>query len=346
MRFYEPFYLLGILLIPVFAFFFWWAIIVRKRLLGRFGDMPLVMRAASGISFSRQVVKVALLMAAILFLSVAAAKPQIGTRMEMMKREGVDIFVAVDVSKSMEAMDVRPGPISRLTKAKQEIQSLITPDRLKGDRVGLVVYAGSAFIQCPLTLDYSAARMFLDVIDANLVPTPGTAIGDAIRAATKGYIQQERSHKVLILLTDGEDQGTDPISAAEDARKEGVRIYTVGIGSPDGEPIPIYNMRGERVGFKKDEEGNVVVSKMDETTLQKIALATGGKYYRCTPSELELDKIYDDISGMEKKELEGKLMLQYDDRFQWPLAAAMIFIVWEFFVPERVRVRKPKAEEV
>lgn len=346
MRFYEPFYLLGILLIPVFAFFFWWATAARKRLLARFGDMPLVMRAASGISFGRQAGKAVLLMAAVLFLSLAAAKPQIGTRMEMMKREGVDIFVAVDVSKSMLAMDVKPGPISRLAKAKQEIQSLITADRLKGDRVGLVAFAGSAIIQCPLTLDYAAARMFLDIIDVDLVPTPGTAIGDAIRKAAEGYVQQERSHKVLILLTDGEDQGTDPIGAAEDARKKGVRIYTVGIGNPDGEPIPIYNMRGERVGFKKDDEGNVVVSKMDETTLQKIALATGGKFYRCTPSELELDKIYEDITGMEKKELEGKLMLQYDDRFQWPLAAAMLFIVWEFFVPERIRVRKPQEERL
>lgn len=340
MRFFEPLYLLGILLIPVFGFFFWWSIARKKALLARFGDMPLILRAASGISFARQAGKAALLLAAVLFLSLAAAKPQIGTHMEMVKREGVDVFIAVDVSKSMEAMDVRPGPISRLTKAKQEIRSLITPERLKGDRVGLIAFAGEAFIQCPLTLDYSAARMFLDVIDPNLIPVQGTAIGDAIRKATKGFVQKERSHKVLILLTDGEDQDTDPLGAADEARKEGVRIYTVGIGSPDGEPIPIYNRQGDRVGFKKDDEGNVVVSKMDETMLQKIALATGGKYYRASPSELELDKIYDDISGMEKKELEGKLLLQYDDRFQWPLAAAMMFILWEFFLPERVRTAK------
>ncbi len=337
MRFYEPLYLLGIVLIPVIVMFFWWSVSRKKKLLSRFGDLPLVMQAASGISFKRQASKAALLSAAVLFLSVAAAKPQIGTHMEMMKREGVDILIAIDVSNSMKAMDVNPGPISRLTKAKQEIRSLINPDRLQGDRVGLIAFAGEAFIQCPLTLDYSAARIFLDVIDTDLIPTPGTDLGAAIRKATEGFIRQERKHKVLLLITDGEGYGSDPIEAAEDARKEGVKIYTVGIGDPKGEPIPIYNKRGERVGFKKDKDGEVIITKMDESTLQKVALATGGKYYRASPSELELDKIYDDVSGMEKKELEGKLLLQYDDRFQWPLALAMVFIIWEVFMPERVK---------
>ena len=337
MRFYEPIYLLGILLIPLLGIFYWWAIARKKQVLARFGDIPLVMRAASGISYSRQAGKAVMLLTAVLFLSLASAKLQLGTHMEMMKREGIDIMIAIDVSKSMEALDVTPGPISRLTKAKQEIRSLIDPERLRGDRVGLTAFAGEAFIQCPLTLDYSAAKMFLDVIDTDIIPAPGTAVGEAIRKAITGFNQQERKHKVLVLLTDGEDHDTDPEGAAEDARKEGVKVYTVGIGNPDGEPIPIYNQRSERVGFKKDDNGEVIVSKMDETTLQKIALTTGGKYYRATPSELELDKIYDDISKMEKKELEGKLLLQYDDRFQWPLALAMIFVIVEVFIPERVK---------
>jgi Ca-activated chloride channel family protein len=337
MRFYEPLYLLGIVLIPVIILFFWWSVTRKKKLLSRFGDLPLILQATSGISFKRQASKAVLLSLAVLFLSVAAAKPQIGTHMEMMKREGVDIFIGIDVSNSMKAMDVNPGPISRLTKAKQEIRSLINPDRLQGDRVGLVAFAGEAFIQCPLTLDYSAARIFLDVIDTDLIPAPGTDLAAAIRKATDGFIRQERKHKVLLLITDGESHGKDPVEAAEAARKEGVKIYAIGIGNPEGEPIPIYNQRGERVGFKKDKDGEVIITKMDETTLQKIALATGGKYYRATPSELELNNIYDDISGMEKKELEGKLLLQYDDRFQWPLALAMLFVIWEIFLPERLR---------
>ncbi len=340
MRFFQPLYLLGLLLIPILGIFYWWAISRKKKALARFGDIPLIMRAASGISFSRQAGKAVMLLVVVFFLSLAAAKPQLGTHMEMMKRQGIDIMIAVDVSKSMLALDVSPGPISRLTKAKQEIRSLIDPERLKGDRVGLVAFAGEAFIQCPLTLDYGAAKMFLDVIDPDLVPTPGTAVGTAIRKAMTGFNRQERKHKVLLLLTDGEDHETDPLGAAEEARKEGVKIYTVGIGNVEGEPIPIYNQRGERVGFKKDDSGEVIVSKMDESTLQKIALTTGGKYYRASPSELELDKIYDDISKMEKKELEGKLLMQYDDRFQWPLALAMLFFIGEAFIPERVRIRK------
>jgi Ca-activated chloride channel family protein len=344
MRFDDPFFLLGVLLFPALGILYWMAIERRKKLLSRFGDFSLVMRAGTGISYSRQVTKALMLLAAILFLSLAAAKPQLGTHMEMMQREGIDIMVAIDVSKSMEALDVKPGPIARLEKAKQEIRSLIDPERLRGDRVGLVAFAGEAFIQCPLTLDYAAARMFLDIIDSDLIPTPGTGIGLAVRKAITGFNREERKHKVLLLLTDGEDHDTDPLGAAEEARKEGVKIYTVGIGSPEGEPIPINNQRGERVGFKKDEDGQVVVSRMDETTLQKIALTTGGKYYRATPSELELDKIYDDISRMEKKDLEGKLLLQYDDRFQWPLALALVFIIWELFVPEAVRkTRSAKA---
>jgi Ca-activated chloride channel family protein len=300
------------------------------------------MRAASGLSYARQTTKLVMLLMAVLFLSLALAKPQLGTHMEMMKREGIDILIAVDVSRSMSAPDVNPGPISRLEKAKLELRSLIDPERLEGDRVGLVTFAGEAFIHCPLTLDYAAARMFLGVIDHEIIPIQGTAIGEAIRTAIRGFESEERKHKVLILLTDGEDHDTDPLGAAEEARKQGIKIYCIGIGKPEGEPIPIYNQRGERVGFKKDEDGNVILSKMDETTLQKIALGTGGKYYRATPSELELDKIYEDISKMEKKELEGKLLLQYDDRFQWPLALALIFIVWEVFVPERMKKKTKK----
>lgn len=339
MRFYQPVYFWGLLLIPLIGLFVWWAIDRKKKMLAAFGDMSLVMKATSGISFGRQAGKSLIIMVAVIFLFMAAAQPQIGTHMEVVKREGIDVIIAVDVSASMQALDVKPGPISRLDKAKQQIRSLITLDRLKGDRVGLVIFAGEAFIQCPLTMDYTAVRMLLDDIEPDLVSTPGTAIGEAIGVAKGAFNQQERKHKVLILLTDGEDHGSDPIDAAEDARREGIRIYAVGIGNPEGEPIPIMNRAGERAGFKKNDSGNVVVSKLDETILQKMALVTGGKYYRATPSEMELDKIFDDINSMEKKELEGKLALQYDDRFQWPLAVAMIFIIAEFFIPERPRRR-------
>lgn len=345
MRFFEPIYFLGFLLLPLLGLFFWWSISRKKKILARFGEMPLIMRAATGISFARQGTKAIMLVTVIFFLVIAATQPQMGTHMEVVKREGVDIFIAIDVSRSMDALDVRPGPISRLDKAKLEIASLFDPERMQGDRVGLIAFAGEAFIQCPLTIDYAAARMFLDIISTEIIPVPGTAIGDAIRVGMSGFSQQERKHKVLILLTDGEDHGTNPIKVAEEARKEGIKIYTIGVGNIEGEPIPIYNRKGERIGFKKDEQGEIIVSRMDESTLQTIALATGGKYYRASPSELELDKIYDDISKMEKKELEGQLLLQYDDRFQWPLFLAMIFMVWEVFVPERKKLLPEKEQQ-
>jgi Ca-activated chloride channel family protein len=246
----------------------------------------------------------------------------------------VNIIIAMDVSSSMMAEDIKPN---RLEKAKQEVNGLLS--RMQGDRVGLVAFAGVAFVQCPLTLDYSAAKMFLDIIDVSLIPQPGTVIGDAIRTSIKAFNQKERKYKVLILLTDGEDHDSDPLSAAEEASKEGIRIYTIGIGSAQGEPIPIRDNRGQVTGFKKDQEGSVVVSKLDEVTLQKIALTTGGKYYHATSGEMELDKIYDEISKMEKKELEGKLMTQYEDRYQYFLFISLIFLTIEFLVSER-RSRK------
>jgi len=254
--------------------------------------------------------------------------------MEMMKRQGVDIIVAIDVSASMLAEDMKPN---RITKARQEVRGIL--DRLQGDRIGLVAFAGEAFIQCPLTLDYSAAELFLDVIDVGLIPRQGTAIGDAIRKATEAFESKERKHKVLILLTDGEDHNTNPIEAADEARKAGVKIYAISIGSPVGEPIPITDRAGNKAGYKKDKNGEVVVTKLDEMTLQKIALNTGGRYYNASPGEMELDKVYDDIAKMEKKELEGKLLMQYEDRFQYPLALALILIIGEFFISEKRKVR-------
>jgi len=319
-------------LVAFLLVFYIWSIKRKKRLLERFGDIFLIMKNAPYISFARQGGKAAMILGALVFLTITLSRLQCGTHMEMMKREGIDIIVAIDVSNSMLAEDIKPN---RISKARQEVRGVL--DRLEGDRIGLIAFAGEAFIQCPLTLDYSAAEIFLDVIDVGLIGQQGTAIGDAIRKAKEGFETMERKHKALILLTDGEDHNTDPVSAAEDARKEGIKIYTVGIGSVLGEPIPVVNRKGERVGFKKDEQGEVIVTKLDEVTLQKIAQLTGGKYYRASAGEMELDRVYEEISKMEKKELEGRLLMQYEDRFQFPLLLAILFIVLEFFVSERSR---------
>jgi Ca-activated chloride channel family protein len=338
MRFASPENLLLLFLLLLLAVFYIWAIKRKKKLLERFGDILLLMKNAPQISFARQGGKAALILAAVFFLIMTLSQLQCGTHMEMMKREGVDIIVAIDVSNSMLAEDMKPD---RIAKARQEVRGII--ERLKGDRIGLVAFAGEAFIQCPLTLDYSAAQIFLDVIDVGLIPQQGTAIGDAIRKANSAFDKQEKKHKVLILLTDGEDHSSDPLGAADEAREEGVKIYTIGIGSSAGEPIPIINRAGERVGYKKDKSGEVIITKADEMTLQKIALTTGGKYYHASAGEMELDKVYDDISKMEKKELEGKLLMQYEDRYQYPLIAAIVLIILEFFVSEKRKVKAQKS---
>lgn len=330
MRFAAPENFLILLAVILLGLFIWWSLARKKRLLARFGDIPLLMRNAPDISFARQGTKAVLILLAMALVATALARLQFGTHMEMLKREGIDIIVALDVSNSMLARDMKP---SRLEKARQEIRGII--DRLKGDRIGLVAFAGQAYVQCPLTLDYSAARFLLGAMEPSSVSVQGTSLTAAIRKAVEAFSQKERKHKVVLLLTDGEDHEGDAIQVAEDARKEGVKIYTVGIGSPAGEPIPMLDRNGNQVGFRKDETGEVVITKLDEMTLQKVSLATGGKFYRATHGELELDKIFDEIAGMEKKELEGTLITRYDDRYQWPLLLAILLLIGEFFLSER-----------
>ena len=233
------------------------------------------------------------------------------------------------------AEDIKPN---RLEKAKHEIGTLI--DQLQGDRVGLIAFAGKAFVQCPLTLDYGAAKMFLDVMEPDLIPVPGTALGEAIQKAVTAFVEKERKHKVLILITDGEDHMGKPLEMAKASAKEGVVIYGVGIGSLKGVPIPLYDGRGISTGFKKDRQGEVVMTKLDELTLQKIALETNGNYYRASPGEVELKKIYDDILKMEKKALTSQQYAQYEDQFQILTGIALFFLILEVLVSERKKLKK------
>lgn len=330
MRFAEPYnflLLVGVLLLAGFTF---WAIARKKKLLDLFGDLPLLLKNAPYISFARQRTKAILVLLGLSLVCIALARLQFGTHLENVKREGIDVVIAIDLSNSMLAQDMKPN---RLEKAKQEIRGIV--DRLAGDRIGLVAFAGEAFVQCPLTLDYAAARMLLSIMDENTVSVQGTSLSSAIETAQKAFTQLEKKHKVLLLLTDGEDHEGEAVEAAARARQDGIKIYTVGIGDPAGEPIPIFDRTGNQVGFKKDSQGEVIVSKLDEATLQRISLETGGKYYHATAGELELDRIFEEISQMEKKELEGTLRTVYDDRYQWPLLLAIILIVGEFFISER-----------
>lgn len=331
MRIAQPIFIYILLIgIPLALIFFWLVFKLKEKAKKRFGNLDLIQKLSSSYSPAKQKLKVFILILALFFLLFSLARPQFGTKLTMLKRKGVDIIIALDTSLSMLAEDMKPN---RLEKAKREVKGLI--DRMRGDRVGLVAFAGASFVQCPLTLDNSAAKMFLDIIDVDLITKPGTAIGDAIKTSISAFEQKERKFKVLVLITDGEDHQSDPVEAAKMASKEGIRIYTIGIGSVQGEPIPLRDKNGNMIGFKKTQDDQVVVSKLDEMTLQKIALETGGKYYHATPTEMELDKIYDEISRMEKKELEGKLLTQYEDRYQYFLILSLIFLTLEFFISER-----------
>jgi len=336
MRFGDPIFFWLLWLVPLLAFLLWVAYRLRARARLRFADQSLLDRLLAGYSPRRRLAKSILILLAVLFLALALTRPQFGEKMVFMKRRGVDIVIVLDTSRSMLARDMRPD---RLSKAKQEIYGML--ERMKGDRVGLVCFAGESIIQCPLTLDYGAAQVLVDAVDINTVTLPGTALADAIRQATDMFDETEKKFKVMLLITDGEDHEGNVQEAAEAAAQAGVIVYAIGIGSPSGEPIPELDANGNVTGFKKDGAGRVILSKLDEYGLQKAALTTEGKYYRASAGELELDRIYDEIASMEKKELEGKLFTQYEDRFPWFLVPAVLLFALEAILSERRKAGKP-----
>ncbi len=329
MQFGNLTYLFLLWLIPCLVFFYIYTFLKKEKQIKEFCGEELYPKLIPSINKRRQKLKAFFLIAAIFFLIIALVRPKWGFHWEDVKRVGVDIIVAVDVSKSMLAEDVEPN---RLERAKREIYDLCR--MLEGDRIGLIAFAGTSFVQCPLTLDYGAFRMFMDYLDPDLIPTPGTAIGDAIRKAVESFSRRERKSKALIIITDGEDHGSKPLEAAKMAKKEGIRIFTIGIGKDSGTPIPANDGSG---GFLKDKKGNVVLSRLDEKTLQKIALETGGSYVRSVTGDMDLDKIYkSEIKGtMEQKELRSTRKKRWEERFQWFIFIALIFIVLEFFIREK-----------
>ena len=328
-RFAHTEYLYALLALFVLIALYFFAVKLRTRDLGRFGNTLMLEKLIPGVSRYKKGIKYILGLAALAFLILGIANPQIGTKMEEVKREGVDIMIALDVSNSMKAEDIKPN---RLESAKQEISHMI--DKFQNDRLGLIVFAGDSYLQLPLTTDYSAARLILSTIDVDVVPIPGTAIGSAIKLAMKSFASGEKKHKVIIIISDGENHEDDAVNAAKDAVDDGVVVHTVGMGSPDGVPIPVYQ-NGIQAGFRKDQDGNTVVTKLDEQALRQIAEAGDGMYIRATNQQDELDTIFKDIQTMEKKEFGAKIFTEYEDRFQYFLAIALLFLLVEYFISER-----------
>ena len=322
-------------LVAAFALFLKWAAGRRRRALERFAEPALAPALVIGLSGRRRKARALLLTAALALIAVSLAQPKWGYHWRRVTREGIDIVIAMDTSKSMLAADVKPD---RLTRARMEVSELL--DRLRGDRVALVVFAGTAYTLCPPTLDYAALQMFLKAVRVGVVPLGGTDIGGAIGQAIRIFEEGEREHRALILLSDGEDLREGTEAAAKRAKELGVKIFSVGIGSPSGELIPVEDDAGG-TSHLKDREGRVVQTKLDERTLQQAALLTGGAYVYPSGGTFGLVTLYEqEIAEMEKKELVERQRRVYVNRFQWPLAAAFVLLCVETAISERMGRRK------
>lgn len=340
MRFATPEYLHVLWLIPAFALIFWQAARARRRGADRFGKRELVAKLSRSVSRWRQNAKIMMILLALTCLAIAVARPQIGTHAVPVKAEGIDLVFALDTSLSMLAEDIKPN---RLTRAKHEMSALM--DKLRGDRVGIVIFSGASFIQCPLTFDYSAAKMFLESVNTNSISVPGTALESAIRTALRAFENSPpNSAKVIVVLTDGESHDGDALKAAEDAEKAGVKIYAIGIGSEKGELIPLRDEQENLSGYKKDRDGNVVMTKLDQLTLEKIAVLTNGQFYHVSSGGIELEKIYGEIANMAKTERETQLVMRYEEQYQYFVGAALLLLAAELLVSERKRSPDEKLE--
>jgi Ca-activated chloride channel homolog len=324
-RFAHIYYFYLLLLIPLFVAVFILFLVWRRKALNQFGNRIVLLQLMPEYSNVRLILKFILLLFAYTFLITAIAGPQTGSKLEEVKRKGIDLMLAVDVSNSMLAEDIKPD---RLERAKQSISRLI--DKLDGDRIGIVVFAGKAFMQLPITTDYGAAKMFLATINTNIISTQGTAIADAIEMATSSF-GQSKQNRAIVIITDGEDHQGNVLEQAEAAVKKGISIYTIGMGSLDGAPIPNYN-GNILTGYKKDREGTTIISRLDETLLQRIASIGNGIYVRANNSETGLQKIFEDINKIQKTEIESRQFSDYEDRFQYFLALSLLFLIFELLV--------------
>jgi Ca-activated chloride channel family protein len=316
-------------MIPTLTGIFVWMMIWKKKVLQRFGEWRIIRRLLPGLSDSRLVVKFILLMTGYLFLIIGISNPQIGSKLIEGERKGIDIMIALDVSNSMLAEDIKPN---RIEMSKQAISRLI--DELETDRLGIVVFAAGAYIQLPITTDYAAAKMFLTSINTKIVPTQGTAVGQAIELAVGSFDEATHS-RAIIVITDGENHEDDALKAAKEAAGKGIKVYTIGMGLPDGAPIPEFNQYNRMIGYKKDSQGSTVVSKLNEPLLQQIAAAGEGTYVRANNTQAGVKTIYDEISKLEKTEFETRMFSDYEDRFQYFIAVSLILIIIELFIFER-----------
>ncbi len=306
------------------ALFYLWAMRRRRILLERFAERRLISGITSSSNAGRRIFKIALMLIAVFLALLALARPQWGFEWQEVKKSGIDILIAMDVSKSMLARDVRPN---RLERSKYAVKDLTK--RLSGDRIGLIAFAGTAFLQCPLTIDYNGFLLALDDLTTATIPRGGTSISQAIEEAMRVFSGPEKKYRALIIITDGEELEGDALSKAKKAAGAGIKIYCVGVGSGEGELIPVIDERGEKA-YVADREGNAVKTRLNEELLKNIAISTGGSYVRATGSDFGLTLLYDKaISKLEKRDIESAMRKHYEERFQIFLALAIAILFLE-----------------
>ena len=325
--------LYALLVIPVLIILFFLTRYMKRRALKRYGDTTLITQLMPYVSRVRPVVKFIFTLLALAALIFGLADPQFGSKLEKVKRKGVELIIALDVSNSMLAEDIDPN---RLERAKRSISKMI--DNLHNDKIGFIVFAGDAYIQVPITTDYSAVKMYLSTINTDIVPKQGTAIGSAIELAMRSYDQESDLEKALIIITDGENHEGNAIKAAQEAYDNDIKISTIGMGSPQGSPIPIRKQNGRAI-YQKDQEGNTVISKLDENMLKRIAAEGHGTYVRANNARTGLDKIFSEINKMTKKEIESKVYTAYEHRFQYLIGLALFFLFIDLMILERKNKR-------
>jgi len=327
-RFENSGFLWGLLIIPILTVFFIWSRIARKRALRRFGDDEIMKFLMPFASKNRPRFKFFILMLALAFIILGIARPQYGSKLKKVKREGVELIIALDVSNSMLAEDIQPN---RLDRSKLAISRLV--DKLKNDKIGLIVFAGDAYTQLPITGDYNSAKLFLNSVSTQIVPKQGTAIGAAIGLGMRSFTSSSKANKAIIVITDGENHEDDAISAAKNAVENGIVVHTIGMGLPQGSPIPV--LRNGVKEYLKDNRENVVITKLNETMLEQIAAAGNGIYVRANNAQVGLNTLFDEINKLEKTEMESLVYSDYEDQFQYFFAIGMLLILIEFVILER-----------
>ena len=322
-------YLLLLLLVPLFFVGQALLLYFRNKRSARFATGMMVQRLMPSYSVGKSWLRSALFSIGFVFFVLGMARPQIGAKLSERQTHGAEIMICMDVSNSMLAQDYSP---SRLERAKMAVSALV--DRLRDDRIGLIVFAGTSFVQLPITTDYVSAKMFLSSINTESVPIQGTAIGDAILTAAKSFSAQSEKSRVIVLITDGENHEDEAIEAAREVGKTGIKIYTIGVGSAQGQPIPING------SLLEDKEGNIVVSKLDEKTLMQIASAGNGMYIHAGNDEFGLNPIIDDIRKMETESFSSVVFEEYDEQYMYLFGLAILFFVLEGVVSERKNKRR------